>query len=173
MYADDIKIYKAVRSAEDSYDLQSAINRMLTWANAWQLPLSPHKTLFMHLDLNGSMPTFTYCIEGHQISEANSDKDLGFVYDRRLDFSGHYLTICRRAYMRTFRIFKALSTSSKPTLLRSYKTYARPMLESGTTVFNPSKKKDIYALEKVQNNFTRKLLARIGGFLTLKSQGLL
>ncbi|EYB86771.1 hypothetical protein Y032_0273g977 [Ancylostoma ceylanicum] len=42
------------------------------------------------------------------------------------------------------------------------------MLESGTTVFSPSKKKDIYALGKVQNNFTRKLLARIGGFLYSK-----
>ncbi|EYC05076.1 hypothetical protein Y032_0084g1766 [Ancylostoma ceylanicum] len=143
MYADDIKTYKAVGSAEDSYGLQSAINRMLAWADAWQLPLSPHETLIMHLDLNGSLPTFAYRIQGLQLSDPDSVEDLRLVYDRRLDFPEHYLIICRGAHMRIFRIFKALSTSNEPTLLRANKAYVRPTLESSTTAFSLSKKKDI------------------------------
>ncbi|EYC43361.1 hypothetical protein Y032_0496g2482 [Ancylostoma ceylanicum] len=36
-------------------------------------------------------------------------------------------------------------------------------MESGTTVFNPYKQKDIDLLESVQNNFTRKVFMRCSG----------
>lgn len=49
-------------------------------------------------------------------------------------------------------------------LTMAYTTYIRPIIESGSIVFNPYKKKDINVLEKMQNNFTRKLLVRVGGF---------
>lgn len=44
-----------------------------------------------------------------------------------------------------------------------YKTYVRPVLEYGTTVFSPKCKREISRLESVQNSFTRKLWIRVHG----------
>ncbi|VDO25857.1 unnamed protein product [Haemonchus placei] len=38
----------------------------------------------------------------------------------------------------------------------------RPIVERGTSVFCPYKMKDIQVIEKIQDNFTRKLVARSG-----------
>ncbi|EYC14355.1 hypothetical protein Y032_0041g488 [Ancylostoma ceylanicum] len=139
---------------------------MVAWSKAWQLPLSPHKTSFMRLTAGSSVsPTHVYKIEGAEISAVTSVKDLGFVYTNKLDFSEHIKIRCKLVMLRTFQIFKALSVKSKHILLKAYKTYVRPIVESSATVFNPTKMKDIYSIERVQNNFTRKLLARVGGFL--------
>lgn len=57
-------------------------------------------------------------------------------------------------------LFRCLSTSDEHTFLKAYKIYVRPVLEYGTPVFSPLKMKDIDALERVQNSFTRKLFLR-------------
>ena len=49
-------------------------------------------------------------------------------------------------------------------LLRAFKTYIRPLLEYGTVIFCPHKRKVSDKLEKVQNSFTRKLFIRKVGF---------
>ena len=61
-------------------------------------------------------------------------------------------------------LFKCFYSKDSSILLKAYKTYVRPILEYGTTVFNPHKKKSIQSLEGVQNSFTRKLLLRQGHF---------
>ena len=37
LYADDIKLYTYIRSLSDSSRLQSAIDRLVSWADKWQL----------------------------------------------------------------------------------------------------------------------------------------
>ena len=51
--------------------------------------------------------------------------------------------------------------------MKLYKTYVRPIVESGCTVFN-SDKGAVKALESVQNDFTRKLFMRKGGYTYCK-----
>ena len=48
-------------------------------------------------------------------------------------------------------------------LVKLYKTYVRPIVESGCTVFN-SDRGSVKSLESVQNDFTRKLFMRKGGY---------
>ncbi|EYC39726.1 hypothetical protein Y032_0643g1064 [Ancylostoma ceylanicum] len=49
-----------------------------------------------------------------------------------------------------------LSTQNIAVLVKAYKAYVRPILEYGTPVNNPYKKKSIDKIEKVRNNFKRK-----------------
>ncbi|EYC45182.1 hypothetical protein Y032_0436g1433 [Ancylostoma ceylanicum] len=64
-----------------------------------------------------------------------------------------------------YRLFRAMSTRNSSILLRAFKTYVRPLVEYGTTIFNPHKSGVIAKLETVQNSFTRKLMTRVLGFL--------
>ena len=44
IYADDTKLFKRVMSVDDCRLLQADIDRIYTWAKAWQLTLNPNKT---------------------------------------------------------------------------------------------------------------------------------
>ncbi|KIH61084.1 hypothetical protein ANCDUO_08649 [Ancylostoma duodenale] len=57
---------------------------------------------------------------------------------------------------------EALRTRNPAVLIRAYKMYVC-IVEFGTTIMSLHKKKDVMALESVQNNFTRKLFLRITG----------
>lgn len=164
MYADDVKIYKPIVETDDSHKMQLAIDSLVNWTKEWQLPLSAEKTTFMQLTANSPHRVHSYTVDGVTIFPTNSVRDLGFHYNSDLDFSEHIRARCKIATVRTFHIFKGLCTKNKSILLRVYKSYVRPIVESSVTVFNPSKKKDIYCIERVQNNFTRKLLARSGAY---------
>lgn len=66
----------------------------------------------------------------------------------------------RKANYRIYNLFRVLKSNIPEVYIRAYKTYVRPIVESGTTVFNPTRKKDIDLLESIQNSFTRKLMMR-------------
>ena len=56
-----------------------------------------------------------------------------------------------------------ITTKNQTLLIRAYKTYVRPILESGTCVYNSIRKRDVIRIEKIQDNFTRKLFIRLAG----------
>lgn len=162
-FADDLKLYKEVVTQQDRAALQFGSDLLYNWSLQWQLPLAPEKTVCMRLG-KSDVPC-EYTVGEHCISKVTSVRDLGFHYNDKLDFAEHCGLISRSALGKTYQIFKALSTRNKDVLLKAYKTYVRPIVESATTVFAPHKKKYIVQIEKVQNNFTRKLLLRTGSFL--------
>lgn len=158
-FADDVKIYRSIRGPSDIESIQSALDAIQMWSETWRLPLAPEKTVFMRM--GKSDYDANYSIKNHSLTPVSRVKDLGFHYDNKLDFSEHYKMIYNKASSRTFLIFKALSIVDQEMLLRAYKSYIRPIVEYGSPVFSPSKSKDIALLEKVQDNFTRKLFFRI------------
>lgn len=94
----------------------------------------------------------------------DSVKGLGIRYNNRIDFSEQVSVWCRQATMRTYHIFKFLCSNNESILLRVYNPCVRPIVEPTVTVFSPVRKKEIYCVERVQNSFTRKLLACTGAF---------
>lgn len=89
-------------------------------------------------------------------------KELGFSYSN--NFGKHLRAICNTAMLRAYNILEALVTRNKSVHLRVYMSL-RSLVESSVPIFAPYKKKDICTIEKIQNNFTRKLLLRIGSFV--------
>lgn len=45
VYADDLKIYKAIKSADDAIGLQADINLIQNLSDKWKLPLNKDKIL--------------------------------------------------------------------------------------------------------------------------------
>lgn len=163
MFADDIKVYKNITSEEDHLALQCAVSDVADWSDRWKLPISAQKTRVFHLG-NSNSVKHIYSLGGCNLLSENSLRDLGFILDKKLSFSEHCETIAKKAERVTYNIFRALSTNSKTHLLLAYKSYVRPILEYGTTVFNPHLKRCIQRLESVQNSYTRKLWLRLNGY---------
>lgn len=162
MFADDIKVYKSIQKTDDRVALQSAITAVADWSVTWKLPLSSTKTKFLHL---GSVEDdYAYYLHGNQINKTAKHRDLGFILNARLTFDEHCEVIASKADRVIHSLFRGLSTNTVSHLRLAYISYVRPILEYGTTVFNPPTKRSQARLEAVQNNFTRKLWVRLYGY---------
>lgn len=163
MYADDIKIYKEIENVQDCRVIQSAIECVDEWAKIWELPLAPEKSCSFTVGTRSQVSQSAYSLRGVLLKSVSAVRDLGFSISADLRFNEHYRALVKKANFRTYNLFKILKTNDLQTLLRAYKIYVRPIVECGTTVFNPTKKKDIGLLESVQSNYTRKLFMRCCG----------
>ena len=77
-----------------------------------------------------------------------------------LSVSQHCHNISVRALQRVGMLFRAMNTKDWRMLVKAYKVFVRPVLESNTVVFSPHLKKDIECIERVQRHFTRRLFFR-------------
>ncbi|EYC27034.1 hypothetical protein Y032_0009g483 [Ancylostoma ceylanicum] len=161
-FADDIKIYKSISDASDCHQIQKAIGLVENWSQKWGLPLSSQKTKILRIGPN--TPEFDYSLNGDLIEEVDHIKDLGFVITNKLDFEKHCDLIAAKGRALIHKLFRSISSKNPRIFLQAYKSYVRPILEYGTVVFNPQKKKLVDKLERVQNCFTRKLMIRESGF---------
>ncbi|KAK6059277.1 hypothetical protein COOONC_03099 [Cooperia oncophora] len=64
-FADDVKLYQAVKAHDDCLQLQRSIDVVNRWSNKWALPLSLEKTTVLHLSSKNRQ--FPYVIEGTPI----------------------------------------------------------------------------------------------------------
>ena len=89
-------------------------------------------------------------------------KDLGIIFTDNLKFYTHISEICSKAYRISNMIFRSFITNQYSPLVCAYLTYIRPILEYGSSVWNPHSNYIGYndLLEKVQRNFTKKLFYR-------------
>jgi hypothetical protein len=69
----------------------------------------------------------------------------------------HINAIVAKASQRACAIVRCFLCRDTDVLVHAFKVYVRPLLEFNTTVWSPSLKKDITAVEQVQRRFTKRL----------------
>src|SRR6266496_2690629 len=109
------------------------------------------------MHLGKSNPRFNYGINGVQLPNPALIKDLGVFMDSSLSFSSHVASICAKARSRCAVYFKSFISRDLFTMRLFYITYVRPILEYGSTVWNPIAQRDIKSLENVQKYFTNRI----------------
>ena len=165
VFADDTKIYQDFCVDDSKVHLQESIDSMYSWSVQWELPLSVEKTKVLHI--GNKNPKNVYTVNGTVMGGCDTVRDLGFTVTSSLTFADHCKRIVAAAKRRTYNMFKTLKLKNKFTWIKVYKTYIRPIVESGCTVFN-SERMCVKAIESVQNDFTRKLFMRLGGYTYCK-----
>ena len=140
--------------------LQADLNRIIEWSKNWQLKLSPSKCQVLRVTNLRSREEFNYNVGNHSLENVTVVKDLGFYVTNTLKFSHHCKQIATKALKVAALIFRVFRTKSINTLLRAYKVYVRPIVESGSPVWMPYLCKDIDIIENVQRYFTRRIYYR-------------
>ena len=74
----------------------------------------------------------------------------------------HCSNIAAMAFNRCCLLLKCFHLNDVSLLVRLYKVYVRPLLESNTQVWNPWFHKDIQCIERVQRFFTHAIIKRAG-----------
>ncbi|KAF8385355.1 hypothetical protein PRIPAC_74497 [Pristionchus pacificus] len=144
--------------SKHSSDLQKAIESIESWTAQWNMTLSAPKCAVLHL---GRLKTRSkYVLNGCIISPKNEIRDLGVFFNSKLHFEHHIDQITRKARSMCNLMLRSFLTTSSDVLLKAYKIYIRPLLESSTVIWNPTAIGLVNKLESVQREFTRRLFWR-------------
>ena len=157
LFADDTKVYRAIKTEEDRTILQADLQAMMTWSNKWQLPFNTAKCKVMYLGKYNLGTTYTFNVGQVQtdLEKVIAESDLGVKFDNKLSFTDHISEITSKANQRIGLIRRNFKYIDKRIFLILYKSLIRPVLEYCNTVWRPLYKKDSRAIENVQRRATK------------------
>ena len=153
IFADDTKIFNAIKTSQDSNILQEDIDNLALWTIKWQLPLNMDKSKVIHYGRNNTEKD--YHITDIGITKDEVEKDLGVNFDSKLKFSPHVATIAKKANSRLGLIKRNFANKSKDIIIPLYKSLVRPILEYASCIWNPTLRRDVIEIEKVQRRATK------------------
>ena len=159
LFADDMKSYITFINS-DSYSLvPSMLDAISSWSVAWQLPISLTKCNWMFIcNRKNENILFSVNLLGSCVDRIDEVKDLGILFNSKLNFSPHISQIVSEAKQRIFFTVESFSYSNIEALILAYKTYVLPVVDGRILfVWSPSLVTDIIAVESVQRLFTRRL----------------
>lgn len=165
MFADDLKLYLIVKSNEDTAALQGDINEVAEWSNQNRLHFNTDKCKTISFTRLKSPITNSYHLLGTPLERVTEIKDLGLNLDSGLNFRQHIKSLSINAHkMLGFVMRMAYQFQDVQVALVLFNTYVRSRLEFGAIVWDPSEKKYILMVEKVQKKFARYMYKRIYGY---------
>ena len=153
MFADDIKIYAAISTLNDSLKLQRDLDILAAWSKDWLLRFNIAKCKVM--SIGRSLSTSYHLGESDDLSFITEEKDLGVWISQDLDVSMQCTKAANKATQAIGLVKLTFKYINKTSFLILNKIYIRPHLEYCTQVWCPYKIKDIDILEKVQCRATR------------------
>ena len=158
LFADDAKLYRDLQNLQDFEAVQDDLNNLCQWTIKWLMFFNINKCKVMHIGKDN--PNFEYEMSDNQgvtknLTSVEYEKDLGIHFQDNLKFDRHISLTVNRANRLVGLIKRAFSFLNKETLLTLYKTLIRPILDYGNTVWFPTLKKDIRAIENVQRRVTK------------------
>ncbi|BHF68692.1 hypothetical protein SprV_0301173100 [Sparganum proliferum] len=106
MFADDVKLWRAIRSDADRYALQDSLNRLNSWSARWLLNFKVNKCVVLRLrnrKTSEEDDPFQYVLGGQPPSNVVEQKDLGVLVTSSLKPSSQ----CQRATKSALKVLFA------------------------------------------------------------------
>jgi hypothetical protein len=155
LFADDIKIFRVIKSPDDCNRLQSDIDSVQGWCIANFMELNISKTNVIYFSRKTNTLIYDYKLRQSSITRADSIKDLGVFIDFKLRFHNYVDYI----FSQCIKLLGLVSTltfsfSSLDCLYMLYFTLVRSKLEYASVVWNSIKTIDANKLERIQQKFT-------------------
>ena len=152
-FADDTKVAKKVSNIKDRDEFQADINKLGAWANDSKMTFNLKKTKIMYTGRNNNK--YTYKMYDSEICTTDMEKDLGIIVHNSLKMSPHIISSVKKANKLLGLISRTLDYKSSDSILPLYKALVRPLLEFGSSFWNPYQQKDIDIIERVQRRVTK------------------
>ena len=161
-YADDLKIFKDVRSANDCAHLQTLLDIFVQWCERNRLTISISKCVVMTYHRSQCPILFDYKVNDIALHRVNQVSDLGVILDPKLSFDLHRSSIVTKANRQLGFISKLSRDFTEPYCLKSlYCALVRPILENAAVVWSPYQVSWTLRIERVQKRFIRLALRNL------------
>ena len=145
-FADDTKCGRIVVDESDRKVLQENINKLMRWADTWQMQFNLKKCKILHV--GNSNPCFEYTMGGYApagtiLEAVSEEKDIGVFIHKSLKPSFQCAKAAKKANSVLGQMAKSFQYRDKHVWLRLFKRYVRPHLEFSVQAWSPWYKCDI------------------------------
>ena len=138
LFADDTKVFRTIKTAEDRKILQEDIDSMTQWCKVWQMEFNISKCHVLSFGSRASSPE--YNLAGNSLSCADYEKDVGVLVPSNLKFHEQSATAIAKANSVLGLIKRAFQSRDQVTMINAYKTYVQPHLDFCVQVWAPGYK---------------------------------
>ena len=152
-FADDTKICHKSTTYLDRIELQEDIDKLVEWANTWQMEFNAEKCTILHIGCHNRNYNFT--IDNRNLTVVNKQRDLGIAINKDLKWKEHINNSIRKARNVIGFIGRNFHYKGKDIVLPLYKALVRPHLEFAVQLWSPHYHGDIEKMEKVQRKATK------------------
>ena len=167
LFADDVKIVKAISSVEDTELLQEDLRNVQIWAAQNNMELNEDKFQYIcHSFKSKLLDVLPFAnefkeystLKGTSLEALDNVVDLGIDISSGLSWSKHIGSMVTKATQTLGWVLSVFADRSIQTMLLLYKCYVRSKLEYGCPLWHSSKISDIQMIESVQRTFTSKII---------------
>ena len=152
-FADDTKLAARVGDCNGSFKLQRDIDKLISWADKWQMEFNIEKCKVLHVGRTNRH--FSYSMDGEWLNTTDSEKDLGVIVNQDLKTHKQCFEASKKANKMVGIIYRNVSYKSKDVVSRLYNSFVRPHLEYCVQAWKPYHRGDMDMLEKVQRRATK------------------
>lgn len=156
LFADDLKMIAKSRTKEIN---QIDINNLILWQNKWLLKFNTkdNKCKVMHIGKDN--PCNKYYMGDVLLPDVESEKDLGVLFSKKLDWNEHISACIKKANSMVAWVTRSLISRDSEVMLQIYKSMIRPHIEYCVQLWSPLPNHGnwglIFALEDIQRKYTR------------------
>lgn len=152
-FADDLAIWTSHKNINYIIPrLQRTIDDLELWCSIWRIKLNNNKTQYLSTTKSKSIKQLT--VFNNVIKPETKATLLGIIFDQKLTLEKHVDNITTKARRRLnlLRLLRGTNFGANPhSLLRIYKSYIRPVLETGHVLTADASDLQIHRLQIIQN----------------------
>ena len=158
-YADDSKLKRHIKDKNDGEKLQSDLNAVYKWTHENIMDFNISKFEMLRIGKQEALKSeISYKTPDEQpIKESDVVKDLGVLFNKEGNFDDHLKVKIAKCNKMCGYILRTFVTREPEPMMILFKSLVIPIMDYCSIIWNPSKRKDIQAIEKIQRNFTKRI----------------
>ena len=139
LYADDVALYREIKSEADCQLLQEDLDQICSWANKWQLRLNVSKYEALLISNKHKAISFEYFVNHSPLAWRSTVKYLGVLLRSNLSWSDHCKHVSAKASKTLNFLRRTLwgATTEAKSMAYKYLVCRCPLLEYACMVWNP------------------------------------
>ena len=156
LYADDLKLFRAIKSQQDACALQRDLDRVQDWCqrNSMLLNVEKCETITFSRRSQRNLLLTEYTIDGRSLKRVDVVKDLGILIDCRMTFKAQVNHVVSRGKCMLGLVKRLAKDFDCPHVARSlYCSLVRPLIEYAAVVWDPVFECDKARIESIQKQF--------------------
>ena len=153
LFADDILLYRAIKTPSDHEILQNDLNTLTKWASDWMMEFNIPKCNIIQITTKHNKRNFTYKISNVPLTTVKEHNYLGICLHHKLSWKPHVDRICNKANRLLGFLKRNLYTMDHHKLKNTlYKQLLLPSIEYCSAVWDPCHQGDVLKLEMIQHH---------------------
>ena len=161
LYADDTKIWRTIKTTDDSYILQRDIDYLNDWASRNKMNFHPNKCKVLPITHSASsISSFVYVLGNIPLEKVDTEKDLGVDVNSRLNWNSQCIRLCAKANQQLAIIRRNVYFVNNVQRKRAlYISLVRSQFEHCSVVWRPLNKTLLQKIENIQKRAIKWILS--------------